>query len=54
LADQHLYIEALSKTQSVGGGWIIIGEIETELGAWSNEPLIAGIENIHLLVESNG
>lgn len=46
-------IEALIKAQAVGRGWILNGNIKTELDAWSNESVISGIENMQMCVELN-
>lgn len=46
-------LEALTKAQSVGRSWVLTGNIETELDAWSNEPCISGIQNIQLALIKN-
>ena len=48
-----IVLESLSKAQAVGRGWVITGNIETEIEAWSNEADISGIQNIQMFVEKN-
>ena len=49
----EVVVEALSKAQGVGRNWMLSGDVESELDAWSNESNISGVDNIHLLVAYN-
>ena len=49
----EVIVESLSKAQVVGRSWIVTGNIETELEAWSNDSSISGVENMQISIEKN-
>ena len=44
---------ALQLAQKVGRGWILTGDINNEVDAWSNDSSISGVTNIQLQVSCN-
>jgi hypothetical protein len=46
----EVIFEALSIAQNVGRAWVITGNIDEELDAWSNDSAISGVSSIQLQV----
>jgi hypothetical protein len=42
----------LQSCQSLGSQWILTGDINFEFNAWSNQPIIMGIESIGVSIEN--
>jgi hypothetical protein len=46
----EIILESLVMAQLIGKNWVLSGDIESELDAWSNHSNITGIKSIHLTV----
>ena len=46
----EIVLESLSFAQAIGRGWVLTGDIQRELDAWSNESTVVGVQSIHLVV----
>lgn len=47
----EMVLLCLEQAQQVGRSWVITGNIRRELEAWTNNPTVAGITNIEVLIE---
>ncbi|MBN2733187.1 MAG: hypothetical protein JXR26_12220 [Balneolaceae bacterium] len=45
-------IETLANAQQIGRSWILSGDIEKELDAWSNNSSITGVTNLHIILDN--
>lgn len=46
----EVVLEALESAQQIGRGWLLHGNICSELDLWSNESSIVGVKSINLFV----
>ena len=44
--------QALLMAQKIGRSWVLTGNIAEELDAWSSEPSVVGVQNIHVVLSN--